>query len=40
MPTNKFVPIDLAIIGLVDQLDVRPDDEFDFVIKEGVTRYT
>lgn len=40
MPTNKFVPVDLAIIGLVDQLEVRPDGEFDFTLKAGATQYT
>ena len=40
LPDNKFVPVDLAIVGLVDELDVRPDGEFDFKLKAGHTRYT
>lgn len=40
LPDNKFVPVDLAIIGLVDELDVRPDTDFDFSLYEGNTRYT
>lgn len=40
MPENKFVPVDLALIGLVDELDVRPDGEFDFTLKEGHAKYT
>jgi ethanolamine utilization protein EutN len=37
---HKFVPVDLALVGIVDQLVVRPDGEFDFTIKQGTTRYT
>jgi ethanolamine utilization protein EutN len=37
---HKFVPVDLALIGIVDELDVRPDGEFDFTLKKGFTRYT
>ena len=37
---HKFVPVDLALVGIVDELVVRPDGEFDFTLKKGVTRYT
>lgn len=37
---HKFVPVDLALIGIVDQLVVRADGEFDFTMKQGTTRYT
>ena len=37
---HKFVPVDLALIGIVDELAVRPDGEFDFTLKKGFTRYT
>ena len=37
---HKFVPVDLALVGIVDQLVVRPNGEFDFTIKQGTTRYT
>ena len=40
LPGDKFVPVDLSIIGLVDELEVRPDGEFDFTLKEGQTQYT
>ena len=36
----KFVPVDLALVGIVDELVVRPDDEFDFKLKQGWTQYT
>ncbi len=40
MPEVKFVPVDLALVGIVDELKVNPDNEFDFVIKTGTTKYT
>ena len=40
MPDVKFVPIDLALVGIVDELDVRPDGEFDFTLKHGGNQYT
>ncbi len=40
LPDAKFVPVDLSIIGLVDELDLRPDGDFDFDLNEGAARYT
>lgn len=40
MPEIKFVPVDLALVGIVDELDIRPDGEFDFTLKPGWTQYT
>lgn len=40
MREHKFVPVDLALVGIVDELEVRPDGEFDFTLKAGSTRYT
>ena len=40
MPEIKFVPVDLALVGIVDELEVRPDGEFDFTLKAGWTSYT
>ena len=40
LPNSKFVPIDLAIVGLVDELEVRTDAAFDLTLKEGNTRYS
>jgi ethanolamine utilization protein EutN len=37
---HKFVPVDLALVGIVDELVVRPDGEFDFTLKKGATQYT
>jgi ethanolamine utilization protein EutN len=35
MPEVKFVPVDLALVGIVDELDVHPDGEFDLTLKRG-----
>ena len=40
MPGVKFVPVDLALVGIVDELEVKPDGEFDFTLKEGWNSYT
>ena len=40
MPQVKFVPVDLALVGIVDELEIRPDGEFDFTLKAGWTQYT
>jgi ethanolamine utilization protein EutN len=40
MPQVKFVPVDLALVGIVDELDVRPDGDFDFTLKPGWKSYT
>ncbi|HTX80438.1 MAG TPA: EutN/CcmL family microcompartment protein [Longilinea sp.] len=40
MPDVKFVPVDLALVGIVDELEVKPDGEFDFTLKEGWVQYT
>ncbi len=40
MKEHKFVPVDLALIGIVDELVVKPDGEFDYTLKEGYVKYT
>jgi ethanolamine utilization protein EutN len=40
MPEIKFVPVDLALVGIVDDLDVRPDSDFDTVLKKGRNQFT
>ena len=40
MPEIKFVPIDLALVGIVDELEVRPEAEFDLTMRPGWNRYT
>ena len=40
MTDITFVPVDLAITGIVDDLDIRPDGDFDFTLKPGWVQYT
>jgi len=40
LPDVKFVPIDLALVGVVDDLQLRPDGDFDFTLKPGWVAYT
>lgn len=37
---HKFVPVDLALVGIVDELFVKPNGEFDFSIKKGNQKFT
>ncbi len=39
MRDEKFVPIDLALIGIVDELTVKPDGEFDYLLKSGENKF-
>ena len=39
MPDVKFVPVDLALVGVVDELEVRPDGEFDLSLKRGWQKF-
>ena len=40
MPDITFVPVDLSIIGIVDELDIHPDGEFDYTLKPGWVQYS
>jgi len=40
MRDEKFVPIDLALVGIVDELEVKPDGEFEYTLRKGVTQFT
>ena len=40
LPEVKFVPIDLTLVGIVDDLDVRAQNEPDFTLKRGQNRFT
>ena len=40
MPNEKFVPVDLALVGIVDELEVKPDGDFDYTLKQGSNRFT
>jgi ethanolamine utilization protein EutN len=40
MRDEKFVPIDLALVGIVDELDVKPDGSFDYSLRAGQNSFT
>jgi microcompartment protein CcmK/EutM len=40
MPVVKFVPVDLALVGVVDEYQLYPDEEFDFTMKRGWNQYS
>ena len=40
MRDEKFVPIDLALVGIVDELEVKPDGTFDYTLHAGQNRFT
>ena len=40
LPDVKFVPVDLTLVGIVDELEVKPDGEFDFTLKPGWVKYS
>ena len=40
LPDVKFVPVDLALVGVVDDLQLKPDGDFDFTVKPGWVAYT
>jgi microcompartment protein CcmK/EutM len=40
MPDVKFVPIDLALVGIVDELVVLAEDSFDYTMQPGWNQYT
>ncbi len=40
LPDVKFVPVDLALVGVVDELVVSPDGAFNLTMKSGWNPYT
>ena len=40
LPLVKFVPVDLALVGIVDELIVRPNSSMDITLKRGQNRFT
>lgn len=40
LPEPTFVPVDLTLVGIVDQLSVRPDSEFELTLRTGGQRFT
>jgi ethanolamine utilization protein EutN len=40
LPDVKFVPIDLALVGVVDELEVSPDGTYNISMHPGWNQYT
>ncbi len=40
LPEVKFVPVDLTLIGIVDELNVHSDGEFSYTLKKGLNQFT
>jgi ethanolamine utilization protein EutN len=40
MPEVKFVPIDLALVGIVDELEVTSEDTFNLNLQPGWNQFT
>src|SRR5512136_1505029 len=40
MTDVKFVPVDLALVGIVDELDVLAEDMFDLTMQPGWNQFT
>jgi ethanolamine utilization protein EutN len=40
MPEITFVPVDLALVGIVDDYELSPDGEIDFTMKPGWVQYS
>jgi ethanolamine utilization protein EutN len=40
LPDVKFVPVDLALVGVVDELVVLPDNTLDITLKRGHNQFT
>jgi ethanolamine utilization protein EutN len=39
MPEIKFVPVDLALVGIIDELTIS-EEKFDTILREGWNQYT
>jgi len=40
MPEIKFVPVDLALVGIVDDLDVREKGDYNALLNKGHNYFT
>jgi ethanolamine utilization protein EutN len=40
MKDERFVPIDLALVGIVDELEVKPDGTLDYTLRAGQNLFT
>ena len=40
MPDVKFVPVDLALVGVVDELSVCADGSYDLILRSGWNQFS
>lgn len=40
MPEIKFVPVDLALVGIVDELTISQDKSINTTLKKGLNQFT
>lgn len=40
MPEIQFVPVDLALVGIVNELDVCPHKDFDYTLPSGESEFS
>ena len=40
MPEIRFVPVDLALVGIIDELTVIQDESIDTILKKGCNQFT
>jgi ethanolamine utilization protein EutN len=40
MPEIQFVPVDLSLVGIVNELEVKPHGDFDYTLPPGFTEFT
>jgi ethanolamine utilization protein EutN len=40
MPEIQFVPVDLALVGIINELDVRPHEDFDYTLPPGLSEFS
>ncbi|GAP11653.1 carbon dioxide concentrating mechanism/carboxysome shell protein [Bellilinea caldifistulae] len=40
LPDEKFVPVDLALVGIVDELEVKSDASFNLTLQRGWNPYS
>lgn len=40
MPEIQFVPVDLTLVGIINELDVRPHEDFDYTLPPGLSEFS
>lgn len=40
LPDEKFVPVDLTLVGVVDEVNILPDNTFNYTLKPGTNQFS